>query len=230
MLTDCPKARASCLAIEDGEAGGDGAVEQIRLREAEHEAALQVAELRGEGQSFAEAQEVVGLIGKANEGACQSADATLQADGLLALFLKLEIEIDGPFFGIALDLDGLIFLNALEVVQLVETQNAELPEALVEKLAFVEQQLAANDFVAGGGVAAEVDATNVVLLLLGKPHGNVNTFGGVINIEARLGGEVDESVLAVGFAVVFDRLADLCGRKDVALMEREEGFQRFNLK
>ncbi len=36
------------FAVEDGEAGGDGAVEQIRLGETKHEAALEVTELRRE--------------------------------------------------------------------------------------------------------------------------------------------------------------------------------------
>ncbi len=43
--------------------------------------------------------------------------------------------------------------------------------ALVEQLAFVDQQFAADDFVARGGVAAEVDAPHVVLLLLGRSAG-----------------------------------------------------------
>src|SRR5262249_8774745 len=105
-------------AAENRKAGGDRTIEEVGLGEAEHEAALQVAELRGERERFAEAEEVVGLIGQADEGAGQSADAALQADRLFAFFLQLEIEIDGAFFCVALDLDGFVFFDALEVVEL----------------------------------------------------------------------------------------------------------------
>jgi hypothetical protein len=50
-------------AAEDGETGGNGAVKEVRLGEAKHEASLQVAELSGESQSLPETQEIVGLIG-----------------------------------------------------------------------------------------------------------------------------------------------------------------------
>ena len=98
----------------------------------------------------------------------ESADAALQADGLFALFFQLEIEIDGAFFCVALDLDGFVFFDAIEVVELIEAKDADFPGALVEELAFVEQQFAADDFVARGGVAAEVDAADVVLLFFEK--------------------------------------------------------------
>ncbi len=88
----------------------------------------------------------------------------MQSDGLLALFPQLQIEIDRAFFGVALDLDGFVFFDALEIVELVEAEDADFPGALVEKLAFIEKQFAADDFVASGGVAAEVDAADVILL------------------------------------------------------------------
>src|SRR5713226_1066722 len=50
------------LAVEKTEAGGDGAVKQVRLGEAEQEVALAIAEFRGEGERFSDAQEIVGLV------------------------------------------------------------------------------------------------------------------------------------------------------------------------
>ena len=114
------------LAIENGETRGDRPVEEVGLGEAKHEAALEVAKLGGEGQSFAETQEIIGLVGQADKGAGESADAPLQSDGLLALFLELEIEIDGAILGVALDLDGFVFLDALEVIELIEAKDADL--------------------------------------------------------------------------------------------------------
>jgi len=212
------------------EAGGDGPVEEVRFREAEHEAALKVAKLGGEGESFAETQEVVGLIGETDETTGQAADTALQPDGLFALFLQLQIQIDSAFLGVALDLDGFIFFDAFEIVELIEAEDADFPSALVEKLALVEEQFAADDLVAGGGVAAEVDTANVVLLFFIEAHGDVNALGGIVDIETGFGGEVDETVLAVGFAIVFNRFADLRGREDVALVEREDGLEGVDLK
>jgi len=65
------------------------AIEEVRLGKAKHEATLNVAELGGEGESFAETEKIVGLIGESDEGAGQATDAALQTDGLLALFLEL---------------------------------------------------------------------------------------------------------------------------------------------
>jgi len=44
-----------------------GRVEQIRLREAEHEVALVLSDLRGKGECFAKAEKVVGLVGQTDE-------------------------------------------------------------------------------------------------------------------------------------------------------------------
>src|SRR6266850_1634791 len=181
-------------AGENREAGGDGAIEKIRLGEAEHEATLNVAELRGEGESFAEAEKIVGLIGKTNERAGQAADAALQTDGLLALFLEFQGKVDRTLFLIAFDLDGLVFLNTIEVIELVQTQDADFPGALVEELALVQKKLAADDFVAGGGVADKIDAADVILLLFVKAQGGVNALRGVVDIKLGLGGEKDVAV------------------------------------
>src|SRR5882724_7963366 len=217
-------------AGEDREAGGDGTVEKIRLGEAEHEAALNVAELRGEGESFAEAEKIVGLIGKSDERAGQATDAALQTDGLLALFLELQGEVDSAFFLIAFDLDGLVFLDAIEVIELVQTQDADFPGALVEELALVEKKLAANDFVAGGGVADKIDAPDIILLFFVKAQSDVNALGGVVDIKLGFGGEIDEAVLAIRFGVVLHGFADFGGGEDVAVFKGEDGPEGIDLK
>src|SRR5882672_5636090 len=204
-------------AGEDRKTGRDGAIEKIGLGEAEHEAALNVAELSGEGESFAEAEKIVGLIGETDERAGQAADPALQTDRLLALFLELQSEIDSAFFLIALDLNRFVFLDAVEVIELVQTQDADFPGALVEKLALIEKKFAADDFVAGGGIADKIDAADVILLFFVKAQGGVNALGGVVDIKLGLGGEIDEAVLAVGFGVILHGFADFGGGKDVAL-------------
>src|SRR5882762_6266984 len=217
-------------AGEDRKTGGDGTIEKIGLGEAEHEAALNIAELSGEGESFAETEKIVGLIGETDERAGQATDSALQTDGLLALFLELQSEIDGAFFLIALDLDRFVFLDAVEVIKLVQTQDADFPGPLVEELALIEKKFAADDFVAGGGVADKIDAADVILLLFVKAQGDVNALRGVVDIKLGLGGEVDEAVLAIRFGVVLHGFADFGGGEDVAVFKRENGPKGINLK
>ena len=52
----------------------------------------------------------------------------------------------------------------LEITQLIQPQDAQLPQAVVEDLAFVDQQLAADHLIARGGVAGEIDAPHEELL------------------------------------------------------------------
>src|SRR6266436_1138701 len=217
-------------AGEERKAGRDGSIEKVRLGEAEHEAALNVAELRGEGESFAKAEEIVGLIGESDEGAGQTADAALQTDGLLALFLELQGEIDRTFFLIALDLDGLVFLDAVEVIELIQAQDADLPGALVEELTFVEKEFAADNFVARGGVADEIDAADVILLFFVEAHGDVNALGGLVDIGLRLRGEIDETILAIRFAVVIQGFANFGRGEDVAFLKGENSLERIDLQ
>jgi hypothetical protein len=56
-------------AGEERKPGGDGAIEKVWLGKAEHKAALNIAELRGEGERFAESKEIVRLIGESDERA-----------------------------------------------------------------------------------------------------------------------------------------------------------------
>ncbi len=106
-------------------------------------------------------------------------------------------------------------------------QNADFPAPLVEQLAFVEQQFAANDFVASGGIAAEVDATHVILFLLIELQRKVDDLSVVMDIEIRLGSEIDETVLAVDAGVFLHGLAELCDVKYFALLYRKGSLERF---
>src|SRR5882757_4398993 len=217
-------------AGEDRKTGGDGTVEKIGLGKAEHEAALNVAELRGEGESFAEAEKIVGLIGETNERAGQAADAALQTDGLLALFLELQGKVDRALFLIALDLDGLVFLYSVEVIELVQTEDTDFPGAFVEELALVEKKLAADDLVASGGVADKIDAPDIILLFFVKAQSDVNALGSIVDIKLRLGGEVDEAVLAIRFGVILHGFADFGGGEDVAVFKGKDGPKGIDLK
>ena len=212
------------------ETRGDRPVKQVRLGEAEHERARKASKLRGERQRFAETEEIVGLVGEADKTACQATDAALQTDGLLAFFLELEGNVHGSGFAVALDFGGLVRFDFVEIVKLIEAKDAELPQTLVEELAFINHQFAANDFVAGGGVAAEVDAVNVVLFLFVEAERQVDDLVGIVYFGVRLRREINEAVLAINLAVGFKGFADFFGGENVPLLERERGLERIHFE
>ena len=121
--------------------------------------------MRGKRKCLAETQEIVGLIGKSEESASEAADAACQADGLLAFFPNLQIKINAAQLDVLFHGGGGFWFQRLEEIELVETKDTHFPETVVIKIAFIDEQLAANHFVAGGDVAADVDAVNEVLFL-----------------------------------------------------------------
>ena len=154
------------LLVEDLEAHIDGAVADIGLGKAELEGAADRAQVGLHAQGLAQSQEVVGLVVDAQEGAGIAADAAIHADRVLALFLDLEEQIDGARIRILVGLGVLVDLQRIEVFQLVEAQEAVLPQLGVVDRTLVQHQFAADDLVAGDGVALELDARHEELLAL----------------------------------------------------------------
>ena len=73
-----------------------------------------LADLSGDSEGLAETEEVVGLVGKADEAAGETADAALKADGLFPFFVELEEDVDGAILGVALDFCRLFGIELLE--------------------------------------------------------------------------------------------------------------------
>ena len=142
----------------------DGLVAEVGLGETEEQVALQVAEVGLHAQRFAQTEEVVGLIVEAEEGAGEAADAAIQADGVLALLVHAQQQGDGVVRRVLRRGGVLVDLERVEVLELVEAEQALLPKIAVVDLAFFEQQLAADDGIAGDGVAGELDPRDVVRL------------------------------------------------------------------
>src|SRR5258708_21085394 len=103
-----------------GEAAANGAIEQVRFREAEHQVALVLADLCGEGERFPKSQKVVRLISEPDESAGEPADAALQSDRLLALFLQLQQQVYRSLLLFALDFHSSFRIQHFEIVQLVD--------------------------------------------------------------------------------------------------------------
>ena len=121
---------------------------------------------------------------------------------------------------------GVLFdLEGLEVLQLVKAEQAVLPKLGVVDRAFIEHELAANDPVAGDGVALELDARDEELLALVDVdvhrHGLLLVVGG----ELGDGAEVDVAQAAVSLFQVVQALADQRGAEPIAILDGEGGAQ-----
>ena len=121
-------------------------------------------------------------------------------------------------------------LTGVEIIELVQAQQAEFPQIIAEHVAFAEQQFAADDFVARAGVAAELDAPHKKLLLLVEGEGQIDRLGVVMHIGVRHRREVDEPVVSVELCVIFDRFADFRDAENFALLDRENRFQKIRLE
>ena len=123
----------------------------------------------------------------------------------------------------------LIHFERLEVFELVEAEQAVLPKLGVVDRALVEHQLAADDAVAGDGVALELDARDEELLAFVDVdvhrHGLLLLVGG----ELGDGAEVDVAEAAVGLFQVVEALADQRGVEPVAVLDGEGGAQRLQV-
>ena len=158
----------------DDEAELQRAVEEVRLGEAQADIAHAGAELRIERQRLAQTEEVVGGVIEPHEAAGDAGDAAVQADRVLAALLHLEGDVHRVGLRVALDVGRFFLLQHFEVAELVEAQDAEIPELGVEHVAFVEQDLAADDLVARGGVAGEIDAADEELLAFVGGQGEID--------------------------------------------------------
>ena len=174
-------------------------------------------------EGFAQAEKVVGLVVDAEEGAGKSADAAVEADGVLALFLDLQKQVDGAGFGVLMSFGVLIDLERLEVFELVQAQQAVFPELGVVDLALVEEQLAADDAIAGDGVALELDTGDIELLAFVDV--DLQRDGLLLLVVDGLGdgAEVDVAQRAVRLLQVFETLADEGGVEPVAVLDSEGG-------
>ena len=111
----------------DHEAELNRPVQEIRLGEPQPDGPHTGAELRIEGQRFAQPEEVVGGVVEPHEAARDAGNAAVQPDGVFAALLHLEGNVHGIRLRIALDVGGVFLLQHFEIAELVEPQNAVIP-------------------------------------------------------------------------------------------------------
>ncbi len=115
--------------------------------------------------------------------------------------------------GVLIDLEG------LEVFELIQAQQAVFPQLGVVDLALIEEQFAANDAIAGNGVALELDTGDVELLALVDI--DLQRDGLLLLVVDGLGdgAEVDVAERAVRLLQIFEALANESGVKPVPILE-----------
>src|ERR1700733_4786004 len=139
-------------------------VEKVGLSKRELDRIQARSDLRAKAQGFAQPKKVVGGIRSSDEAAGDSRNAAVQLDGVFAAFLHFERDIDGIGLGIALDIGGFLSLQRFKVTQLIQAQDAQLPQPVIENLAFVDQQLATDHLIARRSVTGKIDAPNEKLM------------------------------------------------------------------
>src|SRR5882724_7547316 len=144
--------------------------------------------------------------------------------------MNLKVQVHSPFLGVAFDFDSLVFFNAIEIIQLVKAKNADFPGALVEELAFIDQQLAANYLVPRGGVSAEIDSPDVILFLLVELQRQVDDLPSLVDIEVGFGSEIDKAILTVDAGVILHRLAQFGDVQDLALLDGKCALKRIHFE
>ena len=139
---------------------------------------------------------------------------------MLAFFLHLQLDVHRAGLHVPLQL-RVFRLDGVEISELIQSQKAQFPVAVVEDLALVQQQLAPDHFVARRRVSGKFDPPDEKLLLLVEFHRQVHDFLRIVHIELGLGREVDVAIFAIKLAITVERLADLVGVENVAFLQRK---------
>ena len=193
---------------EELETERDGLVAEVRLVEPQAEVAREIADIGLHGEGLAQAEEVVGLVGKADEGAGETGDSAVETDGVLAFLLQLQQQVDGAFVGVLAGFGVLFGLERFKVIELVQTQQREIPKARVVDLTFFEQEFAADDFVAGDRVAGELDARDIEGLAFFDVDIEIDEVFGFVEARNGRADEVDVAKLAVGLLQLLHALLE----------------------
>ncbi len=161
----------------------------------------------------------------------KSADATRQADAVLAFFFDLEGQIDRAVFFIQMAIGdvGIVRLQLLEISQLVQPLQADFPQPLVVNLAFFQNDFAADNFVAGRGIARKFNTPHVELLAFVYVNLEENQLLVFVESRVRDGREVDVALSAVGFAQSFQAFGNFVAVENIAILDGKNAAQRLHI-
>src|SRR5207248_2603745 len=173
------------------------------------------------------AEKIIRGVVQADERSRQSADAARQSDAVLALLMQFQVQVNGVFGIVLLDVSGLIDFQFIKILQLVKALQTELPGATVVNATFFERQFAADDLVSGGGVAGELDTPHGVLRAFVDVNLQADQLLGVVNLRLWNSGELDVTQSAGRLGQLIQPLADFAGVKDIAVFHGEGAAQGF---
>src|SRR5262249_3351126 len=180
------------LLGEDVDAGQDAVIEEIRVREAEVEAAGVLAVLHRALDEVPASEQVA--LGDADLGEEALLSRIAARDGELAGGLLFDVDIDDDAVGrrarFVGDADG------LEVVEVLQPSLAAIDEHTVVGVALGEVEFAANDVVPGAGVAADIDALDIGAGALVEHVGDVDDARLQVAVAART--HLGEGIAALG--------------------------------
>ena len=120
----------------------------------------------------------------------------------------------------------MIRLKRLEVLQLVQAQQTQLPQVAVVNLTFLQRQFTANDLVTGRGVALKFNAPNEELLAFIEIDLQRDLVRLVVGVGVGHGSEIDVPERGVRLAQVLQTFANGLGVEDVAVFDLELRAQR----
>src|SRR5579863_206456 len=217
------------LRRENRKSGRNRPVQQIRFRESEKNAALDAPKIRRKSERLPESQEIVRLIGQSQESARKPADSSGKTDVLLASFMDLKIYVDRASFRISLQI-RILFLDFIEIAELIQPKNAQFPQTVVKQTAFIQQNLAPDHFVARRRIPRKFDPVNKELLLLVEIKRQVHRLGRVIGIKGRIRGEIDKPVIAIELRVVLDGFTNFGNIEDLPFLDGKCILQKFHIE
>src|SRR5438876_1993763 len=119
----------------------------------------------------------------------------------------------------------IVRLQLLKKSQLIQALQAQLPILLVVNLAFFEGQLAANHFVASGGVPLELNSADRKLLAFIDVNVERHQLFLLVEAGRRNRGEIDVPLSTVRVLQVLQALGNFLAIEDVAIFKRENGAQ-----
>src|SRR5262249_38218179 len=115
--------------------------------------------------------------------------------------------------------------ESFKVVELVEPQNAQVPQLGVENLPFLHQEFAPDHAVAGGGIALKLDASHRKRLSFVRVDVDRDQLVFVVDVKSRNRGKIDEAQGAVGLAQVFRAFLQKVRVKRIPIFDGELGSQ-----
>ncbi len=166
-------------------------VEEVRLEEAHVDELPEPGDLRVERQRLAVAEEVGLLHLRGGDEVLDAGEARAHLEGAGRLLADLDVDVDVALVLALLGGD----VDVLEVAERGDAALGAVELGLAEELALLDLQLAADDLVAGLGVALDLDAAEVDQPVPLDGHDDVDLL--LVGVELGLRGGLDVGVAGV---------------------------------